>query len=389
MTGSRANVSLAVPGTLRMGRPPFVQGLPGLLPISVAFLVAAVVLLAVGTVLFGLATLRVAAVSMAAALLVESVFHLFSGRPRRWSESHALVIGALFACTVPAMTPWYIVLAGSAGCVLIGEALLGGAGNYLWHPVALGRILVQLLSPDDTGPLPVLAPGWLFWGDLSRAQLQPPLASWSSHPVPGGVQAWLVTPPIEHLRHAVPINTGAAPVEALADLVRDTLPPWPETLSGVAGGPIGEAAAAGVIVAGLVLLWRGMLRSHLVFGGITAAVLVAAVLPVTFVDPQGRTIQDWLPIAGLWQGWPVGVAYVLYQLTAGDLLFVLLVLAPEPSTSPLTSRGHLVFGLLIGAVAIALRVLVGVPAAAYWALLLANTSVPVIDRMTRRRVLGT
>ena len=35
-----------------------------------------------------------------------------------------------------------------------------------------------------------------------------------------------------------------------------------------------------------------------------------------------------------------------------------------------------------------LRLLTGIPAAAYWALLIANASVPVIDRLTRRRVFG-
>ncbi|MHC4441259.1 MAG: hypothetical protein ACYTA5_01570 [Planctomycetota bacterium] len=32
---------------------------------------------------------------------------------------------------------------------------------------------------------------------------------------------------------------------------------------------------------------------------------------------------------------------------------------------------------------------VGLPASAYWALLIANTFVPLINRVTRRRVFGT
>ena len=75
--------------------------------------------------------------------------------------------------------------------------------------------------------------------------------------------------------------------------------------------------------------------------------------------------------------------------TAALFVLVLLLLAPDPSSSPLTSRGHMIFGVVIGAMTILLRVAVGMPASAYWALLLANTMVPMINRLTRRRVLGT
>jgi Na+-translocating ferredoxin:NAD+ oxidoreductase RnfD subunit len=46
------------------------------------------------------------------------------------------------------------------------------------------------------------------------------------------------------------------------------------------------------------------------------------------------------------------------------------------------------FGLVIGAVAMLLRVITGLPASDYWALLAASTCVPVINRLARRPVFG-
>jgi electron transport complex protein RnfD len=91
----------------------------------------------------------------------------------------------------------------------------------------------------------------------------------------------------------------------------------------------------------------------------------------------------------VWEGLPVGLVYVAYQLTACGLLFVVMLLAPDPTSSPLTNRGHALFGATIGVLTITLRMVMGLPEAAYWALVMANTLVPLINRVTRRRVFGT
>jgi electron transport complex protein RnfD len=160
-------------------------------------------------------------------------------------------------------------------------------------------------------------------------------------------------------------------------------------LTGTAGGAIGEACAIAIIIAGMLLLWRGFLRWPMVLAAVAAAAVMAMLLPVHVHPPGEPGITYWLPGAAIWHGLPVGLAYVCYHLTAGGFLLVVLVLAPDPSSSPLTSRGHMYFGLIIGAATILLRVVVGIPASAYWALLLANTLVPIINRFTRRRVFGT
>jgi electron transport complex protein RnfD len=157
----------------------------------------------------------------------------------------------------------------------------------------------------------------------------------------------------------------------------------------VAGGAIGEACGLAVILGGLLLLWRGLARWSLPVAGVLAVAILAAILPVTLQPAKGPQQWHWLPGISVYEGLPVGLVYVLYHLTAGELLFVLMLLAADPTSSPLTTRGHALFGALIGGLAVGLRILTGVPAAGYWALLIANTLVPLLDRATRRRVFGT
>lgn len=384
------NALLPEPGMLRLGPPPYWHRMPGIVPITVVFTLAAFAVAVSGTALFGWYSIRVLAISAAVALLVESAFNAIKGRSPSWSESNALLIGLLFGCTLPATVSWRVPATGAFIAIVVGEALAGGIGNYIWHPVAIGRVAVQLFFDDEmnAATLPVLAPGQLLWGTLDRATKLPELCTWSTQPQPTGIEAWLVRPVEILLLEPLP-RISNEPASGLVGFVRDATPPWWDTLTGVAGGAIGEACVAALVIVAGLLLWRGFLRWPMVLAAVVSAMVMAAVLPVQTHAAEGSIVACTLPGLTMWDGLPVGAAYVLYHLTAGGFLFVVLLLAPDPSSSPLTSRGHMAFGILIGAMTIFLRVSLSIPAAAYWALLAANTLVPTINRMTRRRVLGT
>lgn len=381
---------LPEPGALKLGPPPYWQGLPGVIPITLTFVPAAAALVAGGIVLFGWYAIRVAAISTATALLADAVLNALRGRSRSWSESHALLTGLLLAATLPPTVSWQIAVVGALISVAVGEVLSGGVGNYTWHPVALGRVALQVLFHDALTPerWPVLASGRLLWGDLEKALPLPALSTWHTATLPVGIEAWQVVRPVDVLRQPLDA-TNSEPASALAALVRDTLPPWWDTLTGVAGGAIGEACIGVILAAGVLLLWRGLLRWPMLASGLLAATAVAFVCPATVRMTDNTTRSLALPGLVMWQGLPIGVAYVLHHLTAGELLLVLMILAADPSSSPLTHRGHALFGTIIGAVTMLLRIGIGLPAAGYWALLLANTLVPLINRLTRRRVFGT
>lgn len=384
------STSLPEPGSLRYRSPPHWHGLPGVRDITWLFLAAALMALIGGTILFGWSGARVLGASVTATLLVEAGFNTAARRPGRWVSGQGLLIGALMACTLPPQVAWEIPALGGAMAVAISR-LLGGLGNQLWHPVVIGRLGVQILFHDELTPAtwPVLASGRLLVGTVDRARPLPPACDWGTHTAPNGVDAWSVVRTVDALPSPLPAEDGADPGEALAALIRDVLPPWQDTLTGVAGGAMGEACALALIAGGMLLLWRGILRWPMLLSCVATALLAAAILPVRLQADAGAPTFSWLPVTAMHEGLPVGAVYLLYHLTAGEFLLVLLLLAPAPDTSPLTRRGHLWFGASIGLTTMALRILLMLPAAGYWALLLANTLVPLINRLTRRRVSGT
>ena len=261
----------------------------------------------------------------------------------------------------------------------------------MWQPVALGRVAIQILFGDEMTPArwPVLAPERLFSGNLYLARDLPPLGAWHTQPLPPGVEAWLVERPVDILHGFQKGIPGEGAGKMMADWLADRLPPWWDTIIGTAGGATGEACILAVMVAGLFLMWQGFLRWTTILAGAGSACFLAMVLPIHFQIPGQTAITHWLPGLTIYDGLPVGLVYVAYQLSAGAFPFVLLILAADPTCSPFTSRGHFLFGLVIGTATMVLRVLLGLPAAEYWALLGANTCVPVINRLTRRRVLGS
>jgi len=385
-----SNILLTEPHLLRTAHPPHRHQPTYVTPLMGTLLVAGVVVCATGMALFGLHALRVLAISVAVCLLIESVFATLAQRSGTFSEGHALLVGVLLACTLPPTVSWQVVVIASAIAMMVGQIAPGGVGNYLWHPVALGRVAVQMFFHEQLTPSrwPVLAPTRLLTGNLNLARELPPLGQWNTQPLPTGIEAWLVTRPADALRSVLPTGTEGDAAEALASLASNTLPSWADTLVGSAGGAIGEACVIAALGAALLLTWRGLLRWRALLATLIAAAILAAVLPV-HIQPAGGSIQTcWLPGLAIYEGLPVGWVYVCYHLTAGGFLFVLCLLAADPTSTPLTSRGHLIFGLVLGSMTMLLRISAGIPASAYWALLIANTCVPAINRLTRRRVFG-
>src|SRR5690606_34992559 len=133
-----------------------------------AFLVAALLPLAAGTILFGTQALRILGTAAATCLTIALAMQLVS-RQRWGSLATPLAIAALISCTLPATAGWTVALVAAAVAMLAGWMLRGALGTHLWHPVALGRVAAQLLYPHEftREALPVLARNHLLHGRLN------------------------------------------------------------------------------------------------------------------------------------------------------------------------------------------------------------------------------
>lgn len=337
-------------------------------------------------VFFGAAALKLAAVAVATALLTEIVISGGRGKPIRGNLSHSGLMGLLAALTLPATAPVWAACCGAAVAVGFGKIATGGFGRYVWHPALVGAVTTQFVFGAGLAAGPVLTPRHLIFGDVSSAI---PIESgaypgWGRSRVPLGVNAVRVDPPVGALRRAADgaIPTGHEP--PILVLLRDHLPPWEDTLIGATPGPMGATCSIALIVAGLYLVHRRMLSWGTPLGVLIGAAMIAWIFPLRETGGAMR----WFPGSATEETVPIGLIYVLYHLTSGQLVITAFLLAGEPTTSPMTRVGRWRFGLCVGCVLMLMRLYGIVEAEGWWAVLLMNTFTPLIDRISRPRAWG-
>ena len=137
---------------------------------------------------------------------------------------------------------------------------------------------------------------------------------------------------------------------------------------GLVNGSTGETSAVVILVGGAYLALRGMLNWR-----IPAAILLTVALFTGIVHQLAP------------QEYPTP----MFMLAAGGLFFGAIFMATDMVTAPLTQTGVVLFGVLIGALVVIIRLWGGLPEGVQYSILLANACVPLIDRVIQPRAYGT
>ena len=109
--------------------------------------IALIPTLAVGVISLGFRALLVTLISMAAAVVAELLYSLLLRKRNTLADCSALVTGLLFALTLPATTPYYVVALGSAFAIFFVKLLCGGLGQNIFNPALAARAFVLMLFP--------------------------------------------------------------------------------------------------------------------------------------------------------------------------------------------------------------------------------------------------
>lgn len=375
---------------------PYLRAPEGVRTIFIVTLLAACGPLLGGLAMYGWRAGVVAAIAIFSCAAIERVYYRVTHVPALLGRSHAYLTGMLLALTLPPMAPWYVPVVAAAFAIILGKAVFGGVGHFLWQPALLGRLAVAVLFASTLAPetWPVLSRDHVLWGDIQTAVKDTHVHLWSAEPAPAGADGLLSPHPAAVLAG---LTRGTARYSALATLpdpnavpgaaptILSKLPPIENMLLGARGGGIGEGGAPLILLAGLYLIYRNYVKWQLPAAMLLAAAVVAAVAPVSFAVPGGmRTV--WLPIAA--EEADVGCIYVCYQLLAGGLMLAAFFLATEMTSRPVTTGGQVIFGLGCGALGMGMQLYMDNAIPAYLAVLAMNTFTPLIERMGRPRVLG-
>ena len=138
-------------------------------------------------------------------------------------------------------------------------------------------------------------------------------------------------------------------------------------LSGMMGGSLGEMSALLLILGGLALLIRRIITWH---------------IPVAFIG----TVFVMTGIFHLID--PTRYADPLFHMVTGGLMLGAFFMATDYVTSPMTTKGQFIFGVLCGLLTVVIRLWGGYPEGVSFAILLGNAATPIIDRYTMPRVFG-
>lgn len=357
-----------------------------------------------GIVLFGWRATVTAALAIASCVITERLYYRVTRIPALLGRSHSVLTGVLLALTLPAFVPWFVPVVAGAFAIIVGKAVFGGVGHFVWQPAIVGRLAVAVLFPamltvSDARfqqRMPVLAQNRLLVGDVRDAAFGNDTAPWRGRAAPNDKDAVLLTPPTHILRGLTDRNAPAysaliwrpadQPDAKPAALLQ--MPPIENLFYGARPGGLGETSIILLIVACLYLVYRNYLKWELPFAMLLAAWVTAAVAPIYLAGPNDTVRTHWLPLLS-GEGLSIAMTYVNYQIVSGGLALAIAMVSVEMTSRPVTTGGQVLLGLGCGVLAMLLQLYSTIPIPCLMAVLAMNTFTPTIDRFWRPRVFGT
>ena len=166
---------------------------------------------------------------------------------------------------------------------------------------------------------------------------------------------------------ATDIEASATPLVSLAKngMAEESLL---DLFLGFHGGCIGEVSALLLLAGGVYLIIRKVISWHIPVS------YLATVAVITFLFPMG--------------GGHFNLMFMLSQLLSGGLMLGAIFMATDYVTSPVTTRGRLIFGVGCGLITVLFRYFSSYPEGVSFAILVMNALVWYIDRFTRPRIFG-
>ena len=235
-----------------------------------------------------------------------------------------LVSGIIIPMILPVGCPLWCIAIAVAFAVIFGKEIFGGTGMNIFNVALLARAFLFFSYPTKMS----------------------------------GDSVWVATDSIFELGNTLPeaftcatplgqMAQGSAPSASLFDSIVGLIP-----------GSIGETSVIAIAIGAVILLWTGIaswktMLSVFLGGGVMAAIFQAT----------GQTPVEWYE-----------------HIVLGGFCFGAVFMATDPVTSARTETGKWIYGILIGALAVIIRVMnPGYPEGMMLAILFGNMMAPAID----------
>lgn len=241
-----------------------------------------------------------------------------------------LVSGILIPLIIPVGCPLWMLALACAFAVIFCKEIFGGTGMNLFNPAISARMFLFFAYPSK------------MTGD----------------------QVWIARDSIFGLGNTLPdtftaatplgqIGQGVTPDASLLDMALGFIP-----------GSIGETSVVAIAIGAVILLWTGIASWRTM-----VSVFVGGGLMALLFQSLGMTQMMWYE-----------------QFLLGGFAFGAVFMATDPVTSCRTEGGKYIYGFLIGAMAVIIRVMnAGYPEGMMLAIFFGNMIAPTIDHFIVER----
>ena len=241
-----------------------------------------------------------------------------------------LVSGMLIPLIVPVDVPLWMLAIAVAFAVIIGKEVFGGTGMNIWNPALLTRAFLFFSYPSKMS-------GETVWTGGVERFVNEGVAFQAGNGLVDGF-------------------SGATP---LADPTLANLQPklW-DMILGTIPGSVGETSVIAILLGAILLIWTGVASWKIMVSSVLGGLAIG------------------------YLGYAAGATDLpgYYQLVMGGFLFGTVFMATDPVTSAQTECGKWIYGFLVGALAVTVRLWnPGYPEGMMLAILLMNTFAPLID----------
>lgn len=263
-----------------------------------------------GCILFGWNAIFILITTIATAVAAEAVWNLALHKKQTVGDMSAVLTGLLLGMNLSSKTPVWAAAIGSVVAIVVVKQMFGGLGFNFANPAITARIVLLVSFPAK-------------------------MATFVS--------------PIDAVSTATPLAHDASLTFSFRQL-----------FFGMHGGTIGETSSFLLIIGGIYLVLRRVIKP---------------IIPLSFIGT--------VAVASLICGDDIKLA-----VFGGGLMLGAIFMATDYVTSPTTNLGKLIFGIGCGIITFVIRKFGSLPEGVSYSILLMNILTPHINRLTLSKPFG-
>jgi len=231
------------------------------------------------------------------------------------------VTGLLFPLICPPDLPFWQAALGISFGVVIGKEVFGGVGMNILNPALVGRAFLFFAYP---------------------AQIS-------------GDTVWV----------GVDGVSQATPLSQFADKALEVTSSWWDAFYGLIPGSMGETSTIAILIGAVILILSGIGSWRVMLSVFIGMVMVALMFNAIGSETNPMFAMTWQ-----------------WHFVLGGFAFGMVFMATDPVSSAMSQQGQWIYGILIGALVVMVRVVnPAFPEGMMLAILFGNTFAPVIDKI--------